>query len=40
MTFKRVWAGAELMVPSIAAQASIASMRLRVGRMVILRVCR
>jgi hypothetical protein len=34
MTFKWVCAGAELMVPSIVAQAKIPSMRLRVGRMV------
>jgi hypothetical protein len=34
MTFKWVWAGAALIVPNIAAQASAPSMRLRVVRMV------
>jgi hypothetical protein len=34
MIFKWVWAGAELVVPNIAAQASAPSMRLRLVRMV------
>src|SRR5262249_3733998 len=34
ITFKWVWVGAALIVPNMAAHASAASMRLRVGRMV------